>query len=162
MNGNPGIGLLLAAVIGCGVIGGVFFAFSAFVMRALARLPEAEGIAAMQAINSAVIRPLFLVPFLGTGVLCAVLVIDGVRRWGDADAFGLVAGGVLYIVATLLVTIAGNVPLNDALAKVRPGDADAAAHWQAYVRRWTTWNHVRTVAAIVAAAVFTVAFRAGG
>ena len=40
-----------AAVLGCGLVAGIFFAFSTFVMRALGRRPAGEGIAAMQAIN---------------------------------------------------------------------------------------------------------------
>jgi len=40
--------LTLFVALGCGLIAGVFFAFSAFVMKALARLSSAEGIAAMQ------------------------------------------------------------------------------------------------------------------
>jgi len=43
--------LTLVSALGCGLIAGVFFAFSAFVMKALARLPPAQGIAAMQSIN---------------------------------------------------------------------------------------------------------------
>ena len=43
--------LTLFAALGCGLIAGVFFAFSTFVMKALARLPSGEGMAAMQSIN---------------------------------------------------------------------------------------------------------------
>ncbi|MGH7600945.1 MAG: hypothetical protein ACREOI_31695, partial [bacterium] len=57
--------LTLFAALGCGLIAGVFFAFSAFVMKALSRLPPSEGIAAMQSINVAVINPVFLTVFLG-------------------------------------------------------------------------------------------------
>jgi uncharacterized membrane protein len=52
--------LTLFAALGCGVVAGVFFAFSAFVMRALARLPAQQGIAAMQAINVAAVTPVFI------------------------------------------------------------------------------------------------------
>jgi uncharacterized membrane protein len=45
--------LTLFAALGCGLVAGVFFAFSTFVMKALARLPAEQGIAAMQAINAA-------------------------------------------------------------------------------------------------------------
>lgn len=61
---NPFIGA--AALIGSALIGGAFFAFSSFVMKALARLPFTEGIATMQSINIVVINPLFLGTFLVT------------------------------------------------------------------------------------------------
>jgi uncharacterized membrane protein len=67
--------LKLIAVLGCGLIAGVFFAFSTLVMKALAQQPSAEGIAAMQAINITVINLWFMTVFLGTAVTCFVLAI---------------------------------------------------------------------------------------
>ena len=57
---------------------------------------------------------------------------------------------------TVGVTIAGNVPLNDALAAVSPGSAEGATLWAKYLTDWTLWNHVRTLAAFVASALFTL------
>ena len=64
--------LTLFSAPGCGLIGGVLFAFSSFVMNALARLPAAQGIAAMQSINVVVINPLFMTAFLGTAAACVL------------------------------------------------------------------------------------------
>jgi uncharacterized membrane protein len=52
-----------------------------------------------------------------------------------------------------------NVPRNNALAALDPASAEAAPHWRDYVASWTHWNHVRTVAALAAAACFTIALR---
>ena len=57
--------LPLLVCVGAGLVGGVFFAFSAFVMKALAELPAAQGIQAMQRINVVVLNPLFLGVFVG-------------------------------------------------------------------------------------------------
>jgi uncharacterized membrane protein len=149
--------LTLVSALGSGLVAGAFFAFSAFVMRALARLPAARGIAAMQSINVAVINPLFLGVFLGTALLCVAAVAAAVMRWERPGAAWLLAGGALYLCGTLLVTILFNIPLNDALARVAPEDPDGPQHWAGYLRRWTAWNHVRTAAALAAAALFTVA-----
>ncbi|MGH8722014.1 MAG: hypothetical protein ACREU4_08520, partial [Burkholderiales bacterium] len=73
--------LTLLAALGCGLMAGAFFAFSSFVMRALARLPPAQGIAAMQSINVAVIAPLFMLALFGTGLACAVLAVSSVFMW---------------------------------------------------------------------------------
>ena len=66
--------LTFAAAIGSGVVGGIFFAFSTFVMAALRRLPAEQGIAAMNAINVTVLNPLFFLAFFGTGAVCLALV----------------------------------------------------------------------------------------
>lgn len=147
----------LFAALGCGLMAGVFFAFSVFVMKALARLAPAEGIAVMQSINVAVINPLFLGAFLGTGVMCVVAMIVSLMHWDRPDAVYLLAGSVLYLVGTFLVTVVFNVPLNNSLAAVTPADRNSAQQWISYLDRWTAWNHVRTTAALAAAASLTIA-----
>lgn len=151
--------LTLVSALGCGLIAGAFFAFSSFVMRALARLPPAQGIAAMQSINVTVINPVFLVVFLGTAATCAVLAVFSLVRWNKPGSGYLLAGSLLYVVGTFLVTMVFNVPRNDALAAVDPGSARGATLWASYLSRWTAWNHVRTAAALAAAASLTLALR---
>jgi uncharacterized membrane protein len=145
------------ATLGCGLMAGLFFTFSNFVMKALGTLPPTKGIAAMQSINVVVLNPLFLGIFLGTAVACVLLVIFAFGRWNDPGAVWLLAGGVLYLVGTFVVTIVFNVPLNDALAAVNPESADNVNVWQHYLSRWTAWNHVRTISALAATASLTVA-----
>jgi uncharacterized membrane protein len=148
--------LTLVTALGCGLIGGLFFAFSISVMKALARLPSAEGIAAMQAINSAIINPLFLSTFLGTAAGCALVIVASLLRRHYPGSVYLLVGGALYLVGSLLVTVVFNVPKNEALASVAPADPDSASLWAGYLSSWTAWNHVRTVAALVAAASLTI------
>ncbi|VTR91976.1 membrane protein : Putative integral membrane protein OS=Microcoleus sp. PCC 7113 GN=Mic7113_4396 PE=4 SV=1: DUF1772 [Gemmata massiliana] len=149
--------LALVACLGCGLIAGAFFAFSTFVMKALSRLPANEGIAAMQSINVVVLNPLFLGAFIGTAAACAVAVGTAVVYWHVPGAVWLLVGGVLYLIGTFAVTRAFNIPRNDTLAALQPTDPAAAAYWNQYLSEWTVWNHVRTVAALAAAASFGIA-----
>jgi uncharacterized membrane protein len=152
--------LTLVAALGSAAMGGVFFAFSAFVMDGLARLPPADGIAAMQSINVTAVRPAFMTALFGTAAACAVLGVHALLTWGDRRAAFLLAGGTVYLAGAIGLTIARNVPLNDALAAVDPSSAGAAAHWSGYVDGWTAWNHVRAAAALAAAAAFVAALAA--
>jgi len=149
--------LTLSSALGCGLIGGVFFAFSSFVMNALARLPAAQGIAAMQSINVVVINPLFMTAFLGTAAACVLLVVSSLLRWREPGAAYLLAGSLLYLVGVILVTMAFNVPRNDALAAVAPTSHEGAILWTNYLGGWTAWNHARTAASLAAAALLTIA-----
>jgi uncharacterized membrane protein len=149
--------LMLVAILGCGLVAGVFFAFSTFVMPALARLQPRQGIAAMQSINITAINPLFMTAIFGTAAACIYLAIVSLLKWHQPDATYLVIGSLLYLVGTVGVTIAFNVPLNDALVKVDPVSTEGANLWARYLTDWTMWNHVRTIAALVAAALFTIA-----
>lgn len=145
------------SALGCGLIAGVFFAFSAFVMAALARLPPAHGIAAMQSINQAVINPWFLGAFLGTGAMCALVGVASLFMWHTPGAAYTLVGCLLYLVGTVLVTIVCNVPRNNALATVDPASAEGARLWAGYVISWTACNHVRMASAAAAAATLTSA-----
>jgi uncharacterized membrane protein len=151
--------LKLLSALGCGLMAGVFFAFSTFVMNALEGLPPAHGISAMQRINVAVINPLFMAAFLGTAAACALLAVFSLSRLRDPGARYVLIGSALYLVGTVLVTMACNVPRNDALAAVDPASLDSARLWAAYVRGWTAWNHVRGAAALLAAALLVIGGR---
>jgi uncharacterized protein (TIGR02246 family) len=148
--------LIVVSALGSGLVGGIFFAFSNFVMKALARVPPAQGVAAMQSINVVVLNRWFFAVFFGTAVCCLALAISSFVRWQKPGAGYLLAGSLLYLIGTILVTIACNVPLNDALAAVDPSNADAGRVWTNYLKNWTAWNHVRTIAALAAAALFIV------
>jgi uncharacterized membrane protein len=157
MNDHLLLGLTLLSVLGCGLVAGVFFAFSTFVMKALARVTPAQGIAVMQSINITVINPWFMTAFLGTTAVCATVAVLSLLRWSEAGAVHLLSGTLLYMIGTFLVTIVFNVPRNNALAAVDPASAVGARVWTSYISRWTAWNHVRTAAALVAQGLLIIA-----
>ena len=151
----------LVTALGCGLIAGAFFAFSSFVMPALKRLPTGGGIAAMQSINILAVTPAFMTTLFGTAATCLGLIAWATFSWGEQPTALVLAGGALYIVGTIGVTIACNVPLNDRLATLHPQSSDAAGRWEEYVTKWTAWNHVRVAVALAAAALLTIALHAG-
>jgi uncharacterized membrane protein len=142
--------LLIVATVGAGLNGGLFFIFSNTFMRSLDRLPAAGAVAAMNSINAVILNPLFFLVFFGTALLCLVLLV------GQLDSPWTVAGALSYLVGTLGVTMICNVPLNDKLAKVLPAATDMETQWRAYRGPWTRWNHVRTIACLLAAAAFVI------
>ena len=151
----------LVTALGCGLNAGVFFAFSSFVMKALARLHPAQGVATMQAINVAAITPAFMAALFGTAVACGVLAVWTLFAWDERFAPYLLVGSLLYLVGTILPTISYHVPRNEALARVEPHGADAESRWRRYLSGWTAWNHVRAAARFAAAATLTIALHAG-
>ena len=154
---NIRLPLILLATIGSSLTGGIFFAFSTFVMQALAKQPTAQGIATMQAINITVINPWFMVAFFAPAVAGILLSISQLFQWQPSIAIYLITGSLLYLIGTIGVTVVGNIPLNDALAIVAPDSNEGTNLWSRYLTDWTFWNHVRTIAALLAATLFAIA-----
>lgn len=147
--------LVIATALGAATIGGLFFAFSFVVMRALGERPPAEGMAAMVAVNRVILRSAFMPVFFGTAVLALALAVYGGVVHTEASGW-LLSGALAYLAGSIWVTIAFNVPRNIALDRADPA-ADNEALWKDYLVRWTRWNHVRTIACLASAALFIVA-----
>ena len=150
--------LVFISAIGSGLVAGVFFAFSTFVMRSLAKLPAPMGIAAMQSINVYAPNPLFMLTLFGTAGTAVAAAVIAVADWGDSYAVYTVIGAVVYLV-TVVLTAVYHIPRNNALDKLDPDDPRAVAPWERYIREWTGANHVRTIAPLIAAILFTIALR---
>ena len=100
----------LVAAVGCGLVAGFFFAFSIVVMAALGRLPAPQGIAAMQSTNVTVINPWFMTAWFGTGAACLATIVAAIAEWDSSYSPYLLIGGGLYLVGSIGVTMAFNVP----------------------------------------------------
>ncbi|MDJ0704545.1 MAG: DUF1772 domain-containing protein [Leptolyngbyaceae cyanobacterium MO_188.B28] len=153
---NLRLPLILFAAIGSALSAGIFFAFSTFVMQALAQQPSSPGIATMQSINITVINPWFMAAFFGPAAAGLLLAISALRQWDQPGAIYWILGSLLYLIGTIGVTVLGNIPLNDALAIVSPDSAEGTTLWVKYLTDWTFWNHVRTLAGFLAAVLFTL------
>lgn len=148
--------LIQFSIVAYALVGGVFLAFSDFIMRSLALTSGKGGIEAMQSINRQVFRWVFMTLFLGMAPIS--LVLAGIA-WANLNTPGaslLLVSGVLYLAGCLAVTIICNVPMNERLAALKASDKDACTYWTGtYLPRWTFWNTVRTFACILAAGLQT-------
>lgn len=143
----------IVTALGAALVSGIFFAFSTFVMQALADIPAPQGIAAMQQINITVLNRLFFSAFFGTAVFAGITLVGGLAGLETPRGVLLAAGSLLYLAGCILVTMLFNVPLNQALARVDPESDEGARVWRDYLSRWTIWNHVRTVLSLMSGAV---------
>jgi uncharacterized membrane protein len=149
--------LRIAAALGSGIMCGVFFAFSTAVMPGLARLEPAQGIAAMQSMNRTILNPTFLSLFLLTPALCGLSLWFVLQRGFNSSTAFVVVGSACYLLGAMLVTFFFNVPLNDNLATINPNAPDSLERWQRFSAQWTSWNNIRTLASLTAAALLGIA-----
>lgn len=147
----------LLAALGSGLVAGVFFAFSTSVMKALTRIPAPQGIAAMQSINVVIVNPVFLLVFVGTGMLSLAALVLDLIEWSGLSSVFVVVGSALYVIGSFVVTGAANITRNDALDRVDATSAEGAGYWSTFVPQWIGWNNVRLVASLLACAAFILA-----
>jgi uncharacterized membrane protein len=152
---SPFILLLLQfAVLAYALVGGVFLAFSDFIMRSLSLTGGTGGVEAMQVINREVFRWVFMALFLGMAALSLVIAGYAVTRIPGPPGTLILAAAVVYLVGCFGVTVAFNVPMNEALAGMDLAEDATRSYWTGtYLPRWTFWNTVRTLACGLAAAL---------
>ena len=150
------LALLVFAALGSGLMAGLFCAFSNFMMKALASLSPATGVATMQAINALILNPAFFAVFFGTAILSLIALAMGIGSIDQPVSRWAIVGGSVYVCGCFAVTALFNVPLNNRLAAVDAGSEEAVAVWDDYRVRWTRWNHVRSISTIVSTLAFVM------
>ncbi|MGI1663572.1 DUF1772 domain-containing protein [Palleronia sp. KMU-117] len=146
--------LMQVAVLAYALVGGVFLAFSDFIMRALSLTGGIGGVEAMQVINREVFRWIFMALFLGMTVASLVIAAYGGIFVGGGPGLLMTIAGLVYVFGCFGVTAAFNVPMNDALAGMDLTSETTRAYWTgSYLPRWTFWNTVRTLACVVSSAL---------
>jgi uncharacterized membrane protein len=159
MTGNALRAATTAAAVGSTLVGGVFFAFSTFVMPALRRLPPTDGLTAMQAMNRAApASGLFMAALGGTALVSLGLAANATTHLDEAHARYELVGAALFL-SSIAITGGYHVPHNDTLALVDPAGAGAGDAWLGYFRGWVAWNHVRTITALAGGVSFVLALR---
>ena len=139
--------IIVASILGSGLITGLLFAFSNFVMRALADLPSDKGMFAMQRINETIINPIFMMFFLGTPILCSVIVFTSGQNINEPGSLYLLIGALAYLIGPFGITMLFNVPLNNLLARTDMSEANEI--WPMYQEKWQRWNHIRTYIGVI-------------
>lgn len=145
-----------AAVIVCGLIAGVFLAFSDFVMKSLYAANPAGGIEAMQLINRKVYGSVFMALLIAMAAVSAGLALYAFLQMTDPASGWIVAGCVVYLVGVFIVTVVFNVPMNQRLDALDHASAETASYWTVYASSWTSWNHVRTISSAGSAVCFLI------
>ncbi len=142
---------LVLAVITTGMMSGVFTLYSHTVMPGLARTDDKTFVSAFQAMDRAILNPLFLATLLGSLLLTGLaMVLSFGSAWRSLLPW-LITAFALYL-ALFIITMRVNVPMNNALkAAGDPAVIDVAAVRERFdEKRWTRWNHVRSVACVLA------------
>ena len=139
------------------VIGGVFSAFSEFIMAGLLRTAPTGGIEAMQHINRTVIKTQFVAGILSIAPFSVLFAIYSARVFEGAALVVLVLAPIIYLPTVFFMTIFGNVPLNNKLDRLDHKTLAAEFYWIKSGRDWPRLNHVRSIGSILTAGLYIIA-----
>jgi uncharacterized membrane protein len=151
--------LTFVAALGCGLGAGVFYGFSTYVMPALGRLPAAQGIAAMQAINRVAPKP-FMQTQAGTAVIAVAAAVAVLLDWDPSYGWYVLAAAPIYVLGVIVLTGGYHIPRNNAIDKLDPADPASEASWRRYLVEWTSVNHLRAILPLVACGLEVAALAA--
>lgn len=144
-------GALVAATVAMALFAGLFYTFAMSVMVGLRRTDDRTFVTAMQWINATIVNGWFAISFFGSVVLSAFAAVLHLGGDGRPVVPWIVAALVGYV-ATFVITMAVNVPLNNQLAAAGEPDriADLAAVRERFEARWVRWNVARAVTSTAA------------
>jgi len=141
--------LLWTAAFSSGLIGGVYFAFSGFIMPAFSKIETTQSIAAMKSINEIILRSLFMPLFFGSSFVSVLLIVIAFVNWDKTGSGLTMLAGAVYFFGMFVCTALFNVPLNNTLARVELESIDAHHVWSHYLKTWTNWNHIRAISSLI-------------
>lgn len=144
--------LLITALL-TALIAGLFYSYSCSVNPGLGKLADKEYLLAMQSINREILNPVFFASFMGTLIMLPVVTWMQYNREGATVVFWLMlASTAIYAIGTFGITAAGNVPLNEMLARFDLGNATSSqlADYRAqFEKPWNSLHAMRTVAVVI-------------
>jgi len=149
--------LLWVMAIASGLMAGIYFAFSTFIMQSLAAIQPECGISSMQSINKIILKSMFMPVFLSSTVISIFTAGLALYQWGEAGTLAALTASALYFIGMFVLTAAVNVPLNNKLAIHRPESDEAKIIWHEYSKKWTRANHVRALSSLLSMILFLYA-----
>ncbi|MFI6985738.1 DUF1772 domain-containing protein [Embleya sp. NPDC050154] len=148
--------LLGATLVTTGLVAGVYFCFAVAIMPGLGRVDARTFVDVLQQVNKRIENPVFFACFFGAPIL-GVITIVRARKLGLTEANRWIIAGVVLAFVGMLITIGGNIPLNNKIKDA--GDpariADPEKLRDDVENAWIAWNIARTLAATAALAALT-------
>ncbi len=148
--------MIILLIVMTGLMAGTYFAFSFFIMKSLAQLPGLQGARAMNKINDVIINTLFLPIFFGSTLWYAGLIVWAFADWQQTRSVLIIAAAIIYIVGMFLVTVFGNVPLNNRLMESESSETALSHCWNKYLQQWTRLNHLRMLSCMASCALLVI------
>ncbi len=149
--------LIFIATILVALLAGIFLAYSISVIPALRRAGDQEYVRTMQNINIVIQNPVFFLVFMGPVLLLPIISFLAYDPSNNLRFYALVGASTLYILGSFFMTVLGNVPLNERLARVNVSQASEVAKARSmYEKPWNKLHSVRTIFSMATASILII------
>lgn len=141
---------LVIATLLTGLSAGLCFTWTNAVTTGIAKLNNLEYLQAFQEMNRAIINLTFMIVFFGSCIL-QIVAIFMFKNMPSSFLIHIITASLLYFLGVVLVTIFGNVPLNELLDKTHLAQANLEdlqhlrTHFEA---NWNRLHLIRTITSI--------------
>lgn len=147
--------LFLSALLS-GLVAGLFYGYDCSVIKGLGNLNDREYLSAFQSINKAILNPYFFASFMGCLLLLPIATWSSFNQLPAICFYLLLSSAIVYLVAVFVVTIFGNVPLNEQLAAMdlnALSETDITAARKHFENKWNGFHRFRTIASVTSFAL---------
>lgn len=139
--------ILILATLSTGIMAGIFFTWSNAVTTGLGRLIDLQYLRAFQSMNRTILNPAFFLAIFGPALLLPLSSFMHFKALPNYVFWMLLAASLLYLIGVIVITFAGNIPLNNILDKSVLDEfslEDAKALRDAFENKWNSLNWIRT------------------
>lgn len=138
--------ILLIGILCTGLTAGLCFTWGNAVTPGIGSLGDYSFLSAFQAMNRAIINKVFITVFFGPVI---ALFISAYFFRANTNAFWFIlAAALIYLFGLALVTVFGNVPLNEILDKSNletMSTLELKELRNKFEKPWNQWHMIRTI-----------------
>ncbi len=156
------VGLLLISTLLCALVTGFVFTYAVIVMPGLAKLADKEFIRAFQVTDEVIQnnQPIFMIVWIGSMISVIGVMITAFMSPYSVETALVILTGFVYLLGVQGLTVFVHLPLNKQIQGVNVVDMDAGPlreQRMLFEARWTRFNRIRTLIALVVSASFMIA-----
>jgi uncharacterized membrane protein len=152
--------LLFFSALLSALVAGLLYGYACSVNPGLNKLNDASYLQAMQSINKEILNPYFFITFFGALIILPITTWYSYAHLSKTCFLLLLASTIIYIAGVIGVTISGNVPLNESLAKFNikaATEMELAQQRKLFENSWNRFHLLRTIFSVLAASLTILA-----
>lgn len=136
-----------------GLMAGIFFTWTNAVTPGIGQLGDLNYLQALQAMNRSILNPLFYMAFAAPVISLLGQTVLAFKNSSGIELKFILAAAIIYIFGAFLVTLLGNIPLNEFLDQANLSSLSLRQIQEIRGKvefSWNRFNLIRTISSFTA------------